>query len=67
MSEAQTVSYELRATGSTIATRQWFGVLLAAVLLSAICVGEVLFLRYVGGPEMINVLTVAEGVVVHTG
>ena len=67
MSEAQTVSYELQATGSTIATRQWFGVLLAAVLLSAMCAGEVLFLRSVGGPETMNVLTVAEGMVVHTG
>jgi len=66
MSEAQTVSYELPATRSATATRQWLGVLLAAVLLSAICAGEVLFLRHVG-PETMNVLTVAEGMVAHTG
>jgi len=66
MSEARTVSYELPATRSDTVTRQWLGVLLATVLLSAICAGEVLFLRYVGGPAAMNTIAAAEGMGANT-
>ncbi len=61
MSDTRTVSYELRATRSDSVTRLWLGVVLATILVNAICVGEVLLLRYAGGPAGMNTMTTAEG------
>jgi len=66
MSQAQTVWHELQARRSAAVRHRWLGVLVGMALLSGICAGEVLFLRYVGGPAAMNTFTAAEGMSANT-
>ena len=67
MSEAHTVWHDMQARRDTAVSRHWSGVVLAAVLLTAMCCAEVLFLKYVAGPDTVNLLSAAEGMAVPTG
>jgi hypothetical protein len=67
MSEAHTIWHDMPARRNAAVTRQWTGVVLAAVLLTAMCGAEVLFLKYVAGPDTVNLLTAAEGMAVTSG
>ncbi len=63
MSEARTVWHTLQTRRNTAASRQRAGILLAAALLSVMAVAEVLFLRFVAGPDSVNMMSAAEGIV----
>lgn len=60
MSETSTIWHDLDARRSSAAMRHRFGVLLAAALLIAMCAAEVLFLRYVAGPDTVTLLSAGE-------
>jgi hypothetical protein len=62
MSGARTVWHDLETRRATEANRQRTGLLLAAGLLIAMCVAEVLFLRYVALPATVDMMTAAEGI-----
>jgi hypothetical protein len=66
MSEANTVWHDLQTRQKVVANRQRYGVLLAGGLLIAMCAAQVLFLRYVAGPDTVNLLTAGEGMAVGT-
>ena len=61
MSEARTVWHDLQTRRTAVVSRQWSGVLLAAVLLTAMCGAEVVFLKYVAAPDTMNLLNAMEG------
>ena len=61
MSEARTVWRDLQTRRTAVVSRQWSGVLLAAVLLTAMCGAEVVFLKYVAAPDTMNLLNAMEG------
>jgi hypothetical protein len=62
MSEARTVWHEMSVRRSRAANRQIPGLLIAAVLLGLMAVAEVAFLRYVAGPDSVNLISAAEGI-----
>jgi hypothetical protein len=62
MSEARTVWHMLEQRRATAASRHRSGVLLVAALLCAMAAAEVLFLRFVGGPDAVNLIAAAEGI-----
>ena len=64
MSEARTVWHDMQVRRDVAVSRYWSGVVVAAVLLIAMCCAEVLFLKYVAGPDTVNLLSAAEGMAV---
>jgi hypothetical protein len=62
MSEARTVWHDMAVHRSSAANRQISGVLIATVLLAVMAVAEVAFLRYVAGPDSVNLISAAEGI-----
>ncbi len=65
MSEARTIWHTLEARRASAANRERTGIILAVVLLCAMAASEVLFLRFVAGPDSVNLLTAAEGIPVQ--
>jgi hypothetical protein len=61
MSEARTVWHDLQTRRKAAAYRQGRDALLAAGLLIAMCAAEVLFLGFVAGPDLVDMLTAAQG------
>lgn len=64
MSEARTIWHDLDERRSRAATQQRSGMLLAVALLCAMAAAEVLFLRYVAGPDSVDMMQAAEGITV---
>ena len=64
MSEARTIWHDLDERRSHAATQQRSGMLLAVALLCAMAAAEVLFLRYVAGPDSVDMMQAAEGITV---
>jgi hypothetical protein len=64
MSEAHTIWHDLDMRRSPAATQQRSGMLLAVALLCAMAAAEVLFLRYVAGPDSVAMIQAAEGIFV---
>jgi hypothetical protein len=64
MSEARTVWHAMEARRNTAASRQRSGILLAICLVCAMAAAEVLFLRFVAGPDSVNMMVAAEGVAI---
>ena len=62
MSEGRTIWQDLDTRRSHAATQQRSGILLAVALLSVMAAAEVLFLRYVAGPDSVNMMQAAEGI-----
>jgi hypothetical protein len=62
MSEAHTIWHSLEQRRSRAANRERSGVMIAVALLCAMAVAEVLFLRFVAGPDSVNLISVAEGI-----
>jgi hypothetical protein len=62
MSEARTIWQDLDTRCSHAATQERSGVLLAIALLCVMAAAEVLFLRYVAGPESVDMMQAAEGI-----
>jgi hypothetical protein len=62
MSEARTIWDDLAVRRSTAANPRISGVVIAAVLLALMAVAEVAFLRYVAGPDSVNLISAAEGI-----
>ena len=62
MSEARTIWHEMEARRSDAANRHRSGIMLAAALLFAMALAEVAFLRYVAGPDSVNLMAAAEGI-----
>jgi hypothetical protein len=62
MDGARTIWQDLETRQSTAATQQRNGLLLAAVLLIALCAAEFVVLRYVAGSAMGDMLMAAEGI-----
>lgn len=62
MGEAHTFWHDLAMRRSEAATRQRSGLLLAVALLCVMAAAEVLFLRYVAGPESADMMQAAEGI-----
>ncbi len=48
--------------GSRAGSQQRTSILLASCLLSLMAIAEVLFLRYVAGPDSVNLMAAAEGI-----
>ncbi len=63
MSEARAVWHGMEARRNSIRSRERTGLILLAALLVAMSVAEVLFLRFVAGPDSVNMMAAAEGVV----
>jgi hypothetical protein len=61
MSEARTIWQDLDTRRSHAATQERSGMLLAVALL-CVMAAEVLFLRYVAGPDSVNMMQAAEGI-----
>jgi hypothetical protein len=57
MSEARTVWHMLEQRRATAASRHRTGVLLAAALLCAMAAAEVLYVRFVAGPDSVDLTT----------
>ena len=62
MSEANTIWHSLEQRRSRAANRERSGVMIAVALLCAMAVAEVLFLRFVAGPDSVNLISAAEGI-----
>jgi hypothetical protein len=62
MSDARTVWHTLDQRRSRAASRQRSGVLIAVALLCVMAAAEVLFLRFVAGPDSVNLISAAEGI-----
>ena len=62
MSGARTVWQDLETRRSATIHRQRTGMVIAVVLLCTMAAAEVLFLRYVAGPESMNLMSAAEGI-----
>ncbi len=62
MSEARTVWHAIDTRSA--ARRQSGGFLLAVCLLCAMTTAEVLFLRFVAGPDSVNMMAAAEGIAI---
>jgi hypothetical protein len=62
MSEARTIWQDLDTRRSHAATQERSGMLLAVALLCVMAAAEVLFLRYVAGPDSVNMMQAAEGI-----
>ena len=62
MSEAHTIWHDLEMRRSEAATQQRSDLLLAVALLCVMAAAEVLFLRYVAGPESVDMMQAAEGI-----
>ena len=62
MSEARTFWHDMAGTRTDAVGRQRSGIVLAIVLLCAMAAVEVLFLRYVAGPDSVNLISAAEGI-----
>jgi len=63
MSEARTVWHAMAEERSATGGRERSGIILAVALLCAMTVIEVLFLKYVAGPESVAMIAAAEGIV----
>jgi len=62
MSEARTVWHAMAEERSAVGSRERTGFMLAVVLLCAMTISEVLFLRFVAGPESVAMIAAAEGI-----
>jgi hypothetical protein len=62
MSEAHTVWHTMQSRRTAAASRRRAGIGLTVCLLCAMAVAEVLFLRFVAGPDSVNLMVAAEGV-----
>jgi hypothetical protein len=62
MSETSTISHGIEARPGVVTTRPRSGFLIAVGLLCTMAAAEVLFLRYVAGPDSINMLSAAEAI-----
>ena len=62
MSEARTIWHDIEARGSDAAAKQRSGMLLAIALLCLMAAAEALFLRYVAGPDSVDMMQSAEGI-----
>jgi hypothetical protein len=62
MSGTHTVWHTLEQRRRRAANRERSGVLIAVALLCAMAVAEVLFLRFVAGPDSVNLISAAEGI-----
>ena len=62
MSEARTIWQDLDTRRSLAATQERSGMLLAVALLCLMAAAEVLFLRYVAGPDSVDMMQAAEGI-----
>lgn len=61
MSEARTIWHDLDGRQSIAVSRQRIGLLLVAAMLIVMSAAEVAFLRYVVGPDTVNMVTATEG------
>jgi hypothetical protein len=59
MSEARTVWHEMQSRRTAAVKRQRSGIALVVLLLVTMSSAEVLFLRYVAGPDTTDLLTAA--------
>ena len=64
MSEAQTVWHALESRRSASVTRKRTGMALLVCLLCAMTICEALFLKFVAGPDSVNLMVAAEGVAI---
>jgi hypothetical protein len=62
MIEARTVWHELETRRAGAPSKHRTGLLLAVILLVTMTVAEVQFLRYVAGPDSVNLMAAAEGI-----
>jgi hypothetical protein len=62
MSDARTVWHAMEAERSAAASRHRAGILLAVGLLYSAAAAEVLFLRFVAGPDSVQLMAAAEGI-----
>ena len=62
MSEARTIWHVMEADRSAAISRHRTGILLVICLLCAAAAAEVLFLRYVAGPDSVQMMAAAEGI-----
>jgi hypothetical protein len=62
MIEARTVWHAMEARRSPAVSRHRRGFLLAVCLVCAVAAAQVLFLRFVAGPDSIDQLVAAEGI-----
>jgi hypothetical protein len=60
VSETSTISHTIEVRPGVVATRLRSGFLIAVGLLCTMAAAEVLFLRYVAGPDGVNMLSAAE-------
>jgi hypothetical protein len=62
MSGTHTVWHTLEQRRSRAANRERSGVMIAVALLCVMAAAEVLFLRFVAGPDSVNLISAAEGI-----
>jgi hypothetical protein len=62
MGEVYTVWHALETRRTAVATRRRASIVLAIGFLFAMAASEVVFLRYVAGPDSISLISAAEGI-----